>query len=300
MSTEIVPFAERFPAAASRGIEESTWNALSASVYPGARPDSILMVIDYCRAQGLDPIKKPVHIVPMRVKNAQTGDYGWRDVVMPGINLYRIQAARSGDMAGISEPEFGPLVSRELTDKNGKAVSFEFPEWCKVTVRKIVAGNIVEFTAKELWLENYATDGPNSGAPNAMWRKRPHGQLAKVAESQALRKGWPEVCSAPTAEEMAGKSLDPDALPGEYSVVPEEPEPEPAAVAPEPSAPAGDPGGPVVNQNQLRILCKRLESAGLEQSAAAAAFGVDSLEALRFSSLNDVLSWIDNGGANAA
>ena len=30
-------------------------------------------------------------------------DYEWRDVVMPGIGLYRVQAARTGELAGIHE-----------------------------------------------------------------------------------------------------------------------------------------------------------------------------------------------------
>jgi hypothetical protein len=29
--------------------------------------------------------------------------------------------------------------------------------------------------------------------PNAMWRKRFHGQLAKCTEAQALRKAFPEI-----------------------------------------------------------------------------------------------------------
>lgn len=191
-------------AVVSMGIDEPTWNALKNSIYPGARDDSVVMAVSYCKARQLDPLMKPVHLVPMSVKDAQSGKNEWRDVVMPGIGLYRIQAGRSNDHAGDKEPEFGPDITTTLG-----GVEITFPQWCKYTVLKERPnGTIAEYYAKEYWLENYATAGRDTLAPNTMWKKRPYGQLAKCAEAQALRKGWPEVGQQPTAEEMEGKSLD--------------------------------------------------------------------------------------------
>lgn len=175
---------------------------LGASLYPGAPPESIKLVLGYCRAAGLDPMQKPVHIVPMWDRAA--GDM--RDVVMPGIGLYRTQAARSGAYAGITEPEFGPDVTEQIGDAN-----VTYPQWCRVTVkRKLPDGAVAEFTAREFWRENYAVKGgkEKSIAPNAMWAKRPYGQLAKCAQAQALRMAFPEIGSSPTADEMEGKSID--------------------------------------------------------------------------------------------
>lgn len=185
---------------------------LRNSLYPGAASESIQMVIGYCQAAGLDPMQKPVHIVP--IWDSKAG--AMRDVVMPGIGLYRIQASRSGTCAGISEPEFGEDVSINLG-----GYDITVPRWCKVTVsRRLPTGEVVAFTAKELWIENYAMKGgkEKSIAPNAMWAKRPYAQLAKCAEAQALRKAFPEVGAAPTAEEMEGKG---DFIEG--SVVAEQP-----------------------------------------------------------------------------
>lgn len=186
--------------------------ALKSSLYPGAKDESVAMVLSYCKAAGLDPMTKPVHLVPMNVKDSKTGKYDWRDVVMPGIELYRTKASRTKEHAGTTEPEFGPTIEKTFKgkDKDGKAVSVtvSFPEWCRVTARRLVGGKIVEFTAKEFWLENYATAGRDSEIPNAMWQKRPFGQLAKCSEAQALRKGFPEVGAQPTADEMAGKTID--------------------------------------------------------------------------------------------
>lgn len=178
-------------------------SALKTSLYPGAHDDSVGLVLAYCRAARLDPMTKPVHIVPMWDGKARA----MRDVVMPGIGLYRTIAARSG-CAGVSEPEFGPDVDAVID-----GVAITYPKWCKVTARRqLENGAIAEFTARELWLENYAEKGgqEKSPAPNAMWRKRPYGQLAKCAEAQALRKAFPEVGAMPTAEEMEGKAISED------------------------------------------------------------------------------------------
>lgn len=166
------------------------------------------MVIQYCRAAKLDPMQKPVHIVPMSVKDSKSGKYEWRDIVMPGIGLYRIQASRTNRHAGTSEPEFGDLVTQSLG-----GVTVVYPEWCKVIVkRKGDDGTIYEFTAKEFWIENYAKKDKDSLAPNAMWAKRVFGQLAKCAEAQALRKAFPELGSHLTAEEMEGKIWEQDEI----------------------------------------------------------------------------------------
>lgn len=206
MGNEIQSWEEQNSYLVARGIDESTWNALCSTIYPGAKPDSIVMAIDYCHARQLDIMLKPVHLVPMSIKDGQTGNYSYRDVPMPGVGLYRIQAERTGNYVGADAPEFGPMIEREFQGKNNKTVTCRFPEWCKYTVYKLARNNqIVAYSALEYWEENYATAGKDSEAPNAMWLKRPRGQLAKCSEAQALRRGWPEIGQEATAEEMEGK-----------------------------------------------------------------------------------------------
>jgi phage recombination protein Bet len=182
-------------------VDAQVMDVLRNSLYVGAKDESIKMVLAYCRASNLDPLQKPVHLVPMW--DAKSGQM--RDVVMPGIGLYRTQAARSGNYAGVSEPEYGPDVKENLG-----GVEITYPAWCKVTVkRRLDNGSIAEFTALERWKENYAVKGgkEKSIAPNSMWIKRPYAQIAKCAEAQALRKAFPEFGSQPTADEMEGKDL---------------------------------------------------------------------------------------------
>lgn len=200
MSNEIAVQKNVMPALAMN--EDELINVLRNSLYPNAQTDSIKLVMGYCRASGLDPMQKPVQIVPMW--NSAAGRL--IDVIMPGIGLYRTQAARSGQYAGVTEPEFG----EDVTESIG-GVEVTYPKWCKVTVKRLLPnGTIAEFAATERWKENYAVKGgkDKSIAPNAMWAKRTYGQLAKCAEAQALRKAFPECGAAPTADEMEGKTLD--------------------------------------------------------------------------------------------
>lgn len=222
-------------------------NVLANSLYPGAKPESCMMVLAYCRAASLDPMLKPVHIMQVSVK--QGDDYIERDVVMPGVGLYRTLAARTGEYAGMDEPQFGPTktftykrkVTTWATNERGKRVGndsyvdamIKYPEWCRVTVYRLVGGMRCAFSAIEFWLENYGTASRYTDAPNTMWAKRPSGQLAKCAEAQALRKAFPESVGAEaTAEEMEGKHFDtagaPDGAPvveGKFVTIKDDPEP---------------------------------------------------------------------------
>lgn len=190
---------------------------LENSLYPGASPQSIALAINYCQAAGLDPMQKPVHIVPMW--DSKSGRM--RDVIMPGVGLYRTQAARTGQYAGVTDPEYGPDVTETI---GGQQITF--PAWCRVTVKRLLPnGTIVDFAATERWKENYAVKGgkDKSVAPNAMWTRRPYGQIAKCAEAQALRKAFPEMTgSQPTADEMEGREIDITAE--SHPITPEKPE----------------------------------------------------------------------------
>lgn len=149
---------------------------LQTSIYPGAMFSSIKLAVAYCRAAQLDPMQKPVHIVPMYDKASKS----MRDVIMPGVGLYRIQAARTGEYAGMSDPEFGP----DVTERIGN-IEITYPKWCRVSVKRQLAnGTIAEFSAVEFWKENYATKGRDDSTPNAMWTKRPYGQISKCFDSE--------------------------------------------------------------------------------------------------------------------
>lgn len=182
--------------------EKELLGVLQSSLYTGASEASVKLVVGYCKATGLDVMQKPVHIVPMWDRESRS----MRDVIMPGIGLYRTQASRSGEYAGVSDPEFGQDTTETID-----GCTITYPISCKVVVKRLLSnGVIADFSATERWKENYAVKGgqQKSQAPNAMWYKRPYAQLAKCAEAQALRKAFPECGSQPTADEMEGKQID--------------------------------------------------------------------------------------------
>jgi phage recombination protein Bet len=183
-------------------IDEAMWSALTSSIFPGAKPESIIMAVEYAKARSLDIMKKPCHIVPMSVKNAQTGNTEWRDTIMPSITEHRITAHRTGQYAGQDEPIFGPMVQMQFGNK-----THTVPEYCTVVVHKIVNGVLTKWSHTEYFEEACATT--KDGSLNAMWTKRKRGQLSKCAEAGALRKAFSEeLGNEYTAEEMHGKTLD--------------------------------------------------------------------------------------------
>lgn len=182
-------------------VDQSMWSALTSSIFPGAKPESIVMAVEYCKARNLDIMKKPCHIVPMSVKDAKTGQSSWRDVIMPSITEHRITASRSNSYAGIEAPIFGPMV--QIVFGN---VTHTVPEFCTVTVYRIIHGEKVAFSHTEYFEEACAT--VKDGGLNSMWTKRKRGQLAKCAEAGALRKAFPEeIGDEYTKEEMEGKII---------------------------------------------------------------------------------------------
>lgn len=171
------------------GVSKVAWKALVEAVFPLAQSiDSVAMALSYCKARNLDPMKRVVHIVPIYDKDK--GCYV--DTVWPGIGELRTTAHRTGSYAGIDEAVLGPMTRQLFEGKYPAEV--EFPLWAQITVYRIVKGVRVPFAGpKVYWLETYAQSGRDP-VPNAMWKKRPIGQLVKCAEAAALRAAFPEEC----------------------------------------------------------------------------------------------------------
>jgi len=186
---------------ARRGIAEAAWRTAMNNLFPGARPEPVFMVFDYCAARKLDPMKKPCHIVPMQVKN-HDGDYIWRDVVMPGIYEYRTTATRTGFYLGHSKPEYGPLT---------EFLGVKAPEWCEITVYRWnpEAKMRAEYPVRVEFAECCGTAKDKKTGDfyvNGRWSRAPKQMLTKCTEAAGLREAFPdELGGTHTAEEMEGQ-----------------------------------------------------------------------------------------------
>ena len=188
-------------AVADRGYDPATWNTLKNVLYRNASDEAMLMALDYCKARKLDPLKRPIHIV--KVWDSAAG--GLVETVWQGINELRTTAQRTGQFAGSDEPQIGPMKSQQVG-----AVTVDFPEYAQVTVYRMIQGQRVPYAGPRVyWLETYAQKRNNDATPNAMWMRRPVGQLVKCAEAAALRAAFPEeIGHEYAAEEMDGQIIN--------------------------------------------------------------------------------------------
>ena len=151
---------------------------ISRTVAVGAPLQELAVFLHACRTLQLDPLLRQAYWI--RRKDASGVLKGTLQVAIDG---FRALADRQGSYAGSSEPIFRSY--QEL--KVGGNKSLTVPSYCQVTTWKIVSGHKAAFTGEARWDEFYPGDGP----VGQMWRKMPHHMLAKCAEAQSLRKGWP-------------------------------------------------------------------------------------------------------------
>lgn len=325
MGTEVAVLP---PSVVARGVSLPVWNTLCDSLFPGAKVDSILMVLDYCKARGLDPMKKPCHIVPISVRS---GD-GWayRDVVMPGIYEYRMTANRTGLYLGHSEPDYGPKVD---------LFGVKAPEWCRMTMYRWheKSQSKIEFPVMVLFSEVCAT---KDGKANQRWAKAPVQMMTKCCEAAGLREAFPdELGGTHTDDEMYGKAIDGalaqsveprSVTPEDSGSNPERPsngdknpsdwkgpkaeskrrgkpvtkEPERIQATPvspqekdTPSDNFSDQSGgdlpEVITKSQVTLLEHRLKAAGIPPSEFCATFEIGTLAELPFDKMQDASGWIE-------
>jgi phage recombination protein Bet len=195
------------------GGTDVAWRVL-CDLYPAAEtPDVVLAVVEYCAARKLDPLRKPVHVVPMFNSRLRRKV----QVVMQGINELETTAHRTGLWCGMELPAWGPDETKTFRgeyenddgSKRATEVTITFPVWCAVTVLRMVKGTPRTFAEQVYWIEAYGRAGFRSEVPNARWTQAPRQMLGKVAKAAALRAAFPEEVEY-AAEEFEGRTIDDD------------------------------------------------------------------------------------------
>src|SRR5215471_17318727 len=88
--------------------DPAVWRLLTDTLYPNAQTaDSIIAALTYCKARGLDILRRPINIVS--TWNSTLGKN--TESFWLSINEIEITAARSGQWAGMDEPKWGPDIT---------------------------------------------------------------------------------------------------------------------------------------------------------------------------------------------
>jgi phage recombination protein Bet len=171
--------------AARLELSQEKLDLVRSQIAPGAPDDVLEMYFEQCRVSGFDPFAKMLHLICRNAK--QDGAWVKRWTMQTAIDGFRSIAEDSGEYDGQDEPIFA-------YDNDGRVLS--------ATVRVYRKGMARGVAATAYWSEYVQAD--RDGAASGLWAKMPRGQLAKCAESLALRKAFPKkLASVYSSDEMA-------------------------------------------------------------------------------------------------
>ena len=250
----------------NKGFTESQVALLKDTICRGATDDELRMFIYQCERRKLDPFAKQIYAVKRWDSKER------REVIafQTGIDGFRVVAERSGKYAGQTPAQW---CGKEGVWKD-VWLDQHFPSAARVgVIRKDFRDPIY---AVALWREYVQTN--KEGAPTKFWASMGANQLAKCAESLALRKAFPEdLGGLYTKEEMGQAQIAEGETKTEEiereikdSTQPAAEPPKPRVVSPETGDPLADYVVPEIIQS---LAGKRLHELSLEQLQRAVSFG---------------------------
>ena len=171
---------------------ESKKDLLKRTICKGATDDEFELFVHACKRTGLDPFMKQVYAVKRWDSNLKRESM----TIQTGIDGYRLIAERTGRYAPGKEPSYTYDSNKNL-------------ESATAYVKKMTKDGTWHEVAATAFYDEYC-QRTKENKPIGMWQKMARNQLAKCAESLALRKAFPaEMSGLYTDEEMEQSQSEP-------------------------------------------------------------------------------------------
>lgn len=196
----------------ARDFNPSQLALIQRTVAKDCAPDEFDLFVEVARRVGLDPFRRQIYAIVTSKDNAAKR----KMVIVTGIDGFRAVAQRNGDYRPDEKPPVYEIDEAAKSEINPAGLISATVTAFKRDER----GDWYPVTGIAYWEEFAAVEdewawspAENKRAPTGKktlrdtWKKMPRVMLAKTAEAQALRKGWPEDLSGVYAGEEMDRSL---------------------------------------------------------------------------------------------
>ncbi len=197
MSTQLSVIDSRY------GFTPEQVDVIKATIAPGATNEELALFLMVCQKKGLDPFSRQIYLSERRSFDTDTQQWVVKKSPETTIDGFRCIAERSGKYEG----QLGPFWCGPDGEWRDVWLGSAMPSAAKVGIlRKDFKEPVWGIALFEEYVQT-----KKDGTPNKMWQKMGANQLAKCAESLALRKAFPaDLSGMYTREEMAQSTKDED------------------------------------------------------------------------------------------